>query len=86
MSNPKQLHEINGIDMIHQLLSNEIFYLILSFLRGDVQGSVHILCDGVDLSSMLEKKHDDIDVAEARRNVKRCLLFTSASINLGTVA
>lgn len=86
MSNPKQLHKINGIDMIHQLFCNEIFYLILSLFRCDVQGRVHILCNRVDLRSVLEEKHDDVDVAQTRCNVQRCLLFASTSIDLGTVA
>lgn len=86
MSNPKQLHKINGIDMIHQLLSYEIFYLILSFFSGDVQSRVHVLGDSVNLSSMLEEKHNDVNIAQTGCDVQWCLLFTSASIDLGTVA
>lgn len=80
------MHKINGIDMIHQLLRNEIFYLILSLLRGDVQCRVHVLGDGIDLSAVLEQQHDDVDVAQSRSDVQRRLLFTCASIDLGTVA
>lgn len=80
------MHKINGIDMIHQLLCNKIFYLVLTFLGGDVQSRVHVLGDSVDLSAMLEQQHDNVNVSETRRDVQRSLLFTSASIDLGTVA
>lgn len=86
MSNPKQLHKINGIDMIHQLLRNKIFYLILSLFRGDVQRGVHVLGDSIDLGAVLKQQHDNVDVSQSRGDVQRRLLFTCASIDLGTVA
>lgn len=86
MSNPKQLHEIDGIDVIHQLFSNKIFYLVLALLGGDVQRRVHVLRDGVNLSAVLQQQHDDVDISQARCDVQGRLLFAGAGIDLGTVA
>lgn len=64
MTNPEQLHKIDSVDMIHQLFGNKILYLILSFLGGDVESCVHVLGDSVNLSSMLKKQHDDVNIAK----------------------
>jgi hypothetical protein len=80
------LHKVNGINVIHQFLSNKIFYLVLAFLCRDVQCGVHVLGDSIDLGSMLEKQHDDVDIAQTRSNVQWSLLLASTGIDLGTIA
>lgn len=86
MSNPKQLHRINGIDVIHYLFSYEISHLVLAFFRCNVKCGVHILGGGINLCTMLQQKHYDINVAQARCNVQSCLLFASSCIDLSPVS
>lgn len=86
MPYPEQLHQIDGIYVVHKLLSYQILYLVLALLGGDVQRRVHVLGDGVHLGSVLQQQHNDVHVSEPRGNMQRCLLFPSAGIYLGSVA
>lgn len=72
---PKPFEQISGFNVVHDFMCHEHFYLFLAFLGGNVEGGVHILGGGVNLSSMLQQKHNDVYVAESRRDVKRGLLL-----------
>lgn len=86
MPYPEQLHQVHRINVVHELLRNEILYLILALLGGDVQRRVHVLGDGVDLGAVLQQQHHDVHVAEAGRDVQRRLLLAGAGVDLGAVA
>ena len=59
-------------------------HLVLAFLGSDVQRAVHVLGGGVDVGSVLEQQHDDVDVAQPGGDVQRRLLFLCGSIALAS--
>lgn len=62
-----------------------MFYLVLSFFGGDVKSRIHIFGGGVDFGSVLQQKHNNINVAKARSYVQWCLLFASSGVHLSAV-
>lgn len=86
MSDPKQLHQIHRIYVIHDLAKHQVFYLVLSLLSGNMQRRVHVLGGGIHLGAMLQQQHNDVHVAQTGCNVQWCLLFACSSINLGSIA
>lgn len=86
MTYPKQLHQVDGVDVIRYLFGNQIFYLILTLLGSNMQCRVHILRGGVHLSAMLQQQHHNVHIAESRGDMQRSLLLPSSCIDLGAIA
>lgn len=86
MAYPKQLHQINGVDVVGDLFRNQIFYLILALLGSDVKCRVHVLGGCVHLGAMLQQKHHDVHITQSRSDVQRCLLLSGTSVHLGAIA
>jgi len=64
MAYPKKLHQVNGVDVVGDLFRNQVFYLILALLGGDVQCRVQVLGSGVHLAKLWwpiqQANHDPI--------------------------
>lgn len=85
MADPKQLHQVNSVDVIGDLFGNQLLYLVLALLGGNVQRCVHVLGGGIHLSSMLQQKHHDVHVAQSGGDVQRSLLLSGTGVHLGAI-
>ena len=78
---PKEEPKIAHIDVLDDfgetgaLLVRQANYLFLALLRRDVQRRVHVLRRRIYGRAMLEQQHHDVDVAQPRGYVQRCLLL-----------
>lgn len=86
MSRPEDVHQIDAVNVIDDLLLHDFLYLILSFLGSYMQRRVHVLSSGVHLGPVLQQQHSYVHVAKTRSDMERRLLFSGAGIHLGTVS
>lgn len=86
MSLPEDVHKIDAVNVIDELLLHDFFYLVLSLLRGYVQRRVHILGGRVHLGPVLQQQHGYVHIAQTGGDVEGSLLFPGAGVHLGTVS
>lgn len=83
---PEDVHQIDAVNVIDDLLLQHVFYLVLSLLGRDVQSCVHVLGGSVHLGAVLQKEHRYVHVAQTGSDVQGSLLLPGAGVHLGAVA
>ena len=66
---------LGGSRHLSVVLDQDAGDLLLAFLGCNVESGVEVLGDGVHLGSGLQKKHNNVNVAQAGGDVQRCLLL-----------
>lgn len=72
---PEQVRSVLRGDVIRYLHALFVHYLLLTLLRRDMKRRVHIFRGGVHSRAVLQQQHNNVDISQSRRYVKRCLLF-----------